>query len=81
MKECTIALIYHEDPDTPASGSVWVFGGDGREQVITHSLESLPGWIKLVGPVGLDMANAISQQLQAFLESNGVSVIVECFAD
>lgn len=63
-------------------GSVWLFKGDGSEDLESDSpFASLPGWVRIVGPIDYEVAGAIHAALKAFLEESGVTVLADATAD
>jgi len=59
-----------------------MFNGDGRAILQEDlPLDSLPGWVKVVGPIEHELASSIHGALKRFLEQSGVEVFDEGIAD
>jgi hypothetical protein len=78
MKTVTFLLVHHTDGHGPSLESLWIFPGDGRGD---HSERKLPGWVKVVGPIGSNKATEISHSLSTFFKSDGTDVLFEGIAD
>jgi hypothetical protein len=74
---CTLVLEfnYSEKPSN-SLGTVWLYNGDGSN-VLTQDkpIESIPNWVKIVGPIDYNIAKQIQIALKIFFISSGVSVI------
>jgi hypothetical protein len=82
MRACTVVLQFNYGPPRSSLGSVWVFAGDGREDLASDSeLEELAGWRKSVGPVDYDLASGIQREIVLFMRAAGVEVFDEGVAD
>lgn len=82
IRTCTLVLEYNYSKPGVSLGSVWLFDGDGRSSLNqSASLETLPNWVKVAGPIDYELAGTIHQNLKKFFEECGVSVIDEGVAD
>lgn len=82
IRTCTLVLEYNYSKPGVSLGSVWLFNGDGTSALETSaSLDTLPNWFKVAGPVDYELANAIHASLKKFFEQAGVSVIDEGISD
>ena len=80
MNTVTILLVHHEDVAPKAVGSTWLFSGDGRESM-RKGWEEANGWVKVAGPVDLQVAFEIREALTQFFKTSGVDVLQEAAAD
>ncbi|NOS72799.1 MAG: hypothetical protein HOP33_23095 [Verrucomicrobia bacterium] len=82
IRTCTLVLEFiHNEPDEPL-GFVWLFNGDGTSVLEqAAAFDTLPDWVKIVGPIDFEIAATIHGNLKRFFEQCGVSVIDESFAD
>lgn len=82
MRSCTIVLQYNYGKPRSSLGSVWLFAGDGREDVaIDNEFEELAGWRKVVGPVDYELARSVHSEFISFMQASGVEVFDEGVAD
>jgi hypothetical protein len=79
MQTCTLVWEYNYTPvgAKESFGSVWIFAGDGREDLERR----LPGWVKVAGPINLDLATRIHESLKDFFIQNEVEVLDKGIAD
>lgn len=79
---CTLVLEFNYAKPGTSLGSVWLFSGDGSHDLEEAvPLDSLPNWVKIVGPIDYETASKIHAALKTFLERSGVVVIDEGVAD
>lgn len=82
LRCCTVVLEFNYGDPGSSLGSVWLRNGDGRPDFESDEpLESLPGWVRIVGPIDYDLASSIQSALAKFLADSGVVVIDEGIAD
>ena len=82
MQTCTVVLQFNYDHPGTSLGSVWLFNGNGTEDLQQSTpLASLPNWTRVVGPVDYELASSVHGALKRFFERNGVVVIDEGVAD
>ena len=79
---CTVVLEYNYGKPGASLGSVWLFNGDGTADFDSpEPLASLPGWVRIVGPIEFAAAGAIHAALKSFFEQSEVTVIDAGIAD
>ncbi len=84
MNKCTLVLEfnYGKPRSRKSLGSVWICSGDGTADLVDDEpMESKQNWTKIVGPIDLDEAVAICNQLKQFYLATGVEVIDKGIAD
>ncbi|HEY4414718.1 MAG TPA: hypothetical protein VGO57_03415 [Verrucomicrobiae bacterium] len=78
----TLVLEYNYVATGESLGSVWLFYGDGTSDLTkTETMESMPGWLKIIGPVDYEIASDVQANLKVFFERNGQKVIDKGIAD
>ena len=79
---CTVVLEFNYGEPRSSMGSVWLYNGDGTQDLEGSApLASLAGWVRVIGPVDLELARRVHSSLTQFLAQNGVAVIDEGVAD
>lgn len=79
---CTLVWQYNYGALGGQGASVWVYFGDGRQDLESDAeLASLPGWVRLIGPVDTELATSVHGALKLFLLRAGVVVHDEGVAD
>lgn len=82
MDTCTLALEFNYTKKPDHEGTVWIFNGDGRNDLAGREpLAELAGWTRVAGPISYDMAASIQKALKDFLTRSGVTVIDQGIAD
>ena len=82
IRTCTLVLEYNYSKPGVSLGSVWLFNGDGTSALSqSASLDTLPNWVKVAGPIDYEIASTLHGNLKRFFEQCGVSVIDEGVAD
>ena len=82
LRCCTLVLEFNYGKASASLGSVWILDGDGSVDLTSSSaLSSMPGWVKVVGPVDYEIAVSITSSLRQFLEGCGVTVISDAITD
>jgi hypothetical protein len=79
MNSCTVVIEfnYSSKPDK-SLGSVWICNGDGTADLAQDSpLSTFPNWVRIVGPIDYEEAEAVHAALKRFFEESGVSVIAD----
>jgi hypothetical protein len=57
---CTVVLEFNYGEPRESLGSVWLFSGDGTQDLaLSAPLGSLPGWVRIVGPIDYESARHI----------------------
>jgi hypothetical protein len=82
LMHCTLVLEYNYGKPGTSLGSVWLLNGDGTDDLVSSTpLTSLPGWVRIVGPIDYEVAAVITSNIHQFLEQCGVVVIADAIAD
>jgi len=82
IRACTLVLEYNYSKPGTSFGSVWLLNGDGTSDLEgDESLEDLPQWVKIVGPIDYELAKTIHTALKKFFEQNSIDVIDKGIAD